>query len=808
MLKTPIRPLALAVICASAISSGCWRSEPSADEYLDSAKSFFEQGDYDRARVQLRNALRQDPQRSQAYYYLSLISEQKGNVYVAYADIQRARELAPKDPAIAVKAAEYLVLTAQFKQAEEAMSALLSKHSDHIKGHEVWVASLIGLQRYSKALQVADKALEWDADNEELLALKVVTLKFLKLYPVATKVLDRLISQHPDQISHQLLKLELAQLQNDAVAYQNALEALASLQPSNERFPMTLAQGYYREGNEQKALDILKQFNQNNPDNTAVKRILLELVEQQNPAEALKLLDSFIEQLPSDPGLQFYRVGRLLAGNGVDRAIPILQGMVADETLDPKAKAQAHIMLARLFFASQEQSPELAAEQIEQALTYDPLNRDALVMQAQYHGSNDDFDAALVSVERALSHSPDDVELLLLQASIFSQQGRPQAARSAHQKVLSIDANNVVAREAEFKRLLNEGELYDAQTLWYQASSDVQQSLDWQLRALELLLAQEQWRKAQKRLTSITAQVDLGWRADYFSAQILAGLGQSNKAVDTFKQVIQAEPHFVAAYDDIYEVLQPSQLVSFEKWLNAFAKQQPSAIPAVMLLSTIAQNRQDKQSVERYLQQGLEANPEWLQGYKLLSDHYLSNTSGSVDQGDKALALLKKGLELNSDNPFLLLVEASALASQKQYDRAVNNYEKLLKSTPNSLAVKNNYASLLVDDAVRSEESIRKAVILTQLFARSDDPRMLDTYGWVLFWAKEYKAAEHALKIALDRRDQRDPTIEYHLAEVYFASDKLANLDDLLSRLLTRSMPQSLSLKVKDLQERLQLRRQ
>lgn len=751
--------MVLFVMALSVISPGCFKSSPNAEDYMASARDYYQSGDLDRARVQLRNALRENSTIAEAYYLLSLISEARGNIYVAYADMQRAKELAPKDPKIAVEASEYLVLTAQFKEAEKNMRQLLAVAPDNIDALRVLAASQIGLQAYKRALDAATQGLVVSPDDIELLALKAVSLKFLGHLKDATQVVNRLVQSDSNNIPYHLLMLETSQLQADRQAIETSLIKLTQLQPDNPRFAMTLAKIFYGENNRERALSVLQKFNDANPENTTVKRILLDIVEEQNSDKAKALLATFLEQLPKDPGLHFYQVGKLLADNSLEKAREILTGIVAEEAFEPDVKVQAHVILARLDII--QGVLKGAAMHVAKALTFDPFNKDALGLQAQLYIHEGNFGEAYLVIERALSRTPEDIPLLQMQALILEQQAELIEARRVYQHILKLDPSHAIARQIEFKALLKEKEIWAAKKLLDAASDDQKQRLNWQLQALEWEFANKNWHAAKARLKLIENKGLLSWKVDYFKAKIAAGLQQGD-AVSRYKKVIQQQPEFVAAYDELYRLL-PDNAQPFIEWLIDF-EQERTAVPAAVLLAKLSRDRGDLDTAIRVLRRSVANNPSWIQGYKLLADHLLW-----AKRGGEAVAVYEKVLVLHPNEAFLLLSQATLYTLVGDWTAAANVYEKLLVVTPRSLVVRNNYALLLMDESLRSPESIRKAIDFTKDFSRTDNASLLDTYGWVLRWAGEYKAAEHALNIALEF-DPKNADIQYHLIDTLIAS--------------------------------------
>ena len=75
MAKTPT-PILLLILAAGFALVGCSPPEERAAAYLAQAQQFFDAGDYDRAKLEAKNAVQVEPKNAQARYLLALIAEQ------------------------------------------------------------------------------------------------------------------------------------------------------------------------------------------------------------------------------------------------------------------------------------------------------------------------------------------------------------------------------------------------------------------------------------------------------------------------------------------------------------------------------------------------------------------------------------------------------------------------------------------------------------------------------------------------------------------------------------------------------------
>jgi tetratricopeptide (TPR) repeat protein len=77
------------------VSAGCSGLEVKNPEFFKRGQGFFEQRDFVKARLEFKNAMQLDPKFAEASYMLGMTELQMGNPRQAYANLNRAAELAP-----------------------------------------------------------------------------------------------------------------------------------------------------------------------------------------------------------------------------------------------------------------------------------------------------------------------------------------------------------------------------------------------------------------------------------------------------------------------------------------------------------------------------------------------------------------------------------------------------------------------------------------------------------------------------------------------------------------------------------------
>jgi len=123
---------------------------------------------------------------------------------------------------------------------------------------------------------------------------------------------------------------------------------------------------------------------------------------------------------------------------------------------------------------------------------------------------------------------------------------------------------------------------------------------------------------------------------------------------------------------------------------------------------------------------------------------------------------------------------------EKQYDRAIEQFEQIVAAQPRHVMALNNLAWCLAEggrDLDRAKTLAAKAIEINP-----DSPSSLDTFGWICCKRKEYEGAIKALKRSLELRPN-SPTSRYHLAVALVAQNKKAEAKTELQRALATKTP-------------------
>ena len=113
----------------------CGGAEERKSVYMEKAKASIEAGDFNKARIELKNVLQIDPKESEAYYQLGEVYEQQKEYTKAYRHYLKVEELSPENLSNHAKLGRiYLFLANEPDKAQEKVDLILSKEPTNSDG--------------------------------------------------------------------------------------------------------------------------------------------------------------------------------------------------------------------------------------------------------------------------------------------------------------------------------------------------------------------------------------------------------------------------------------------------------------------------------------------------------------------------------------------------------------------------------------------------------------------------------------------------------------------------------------------------
>jgi len=482
--------------------------------------------------------------------------------------------------------------------------------------------------------------------------------------------------------------------------------------------------------------------------------------------------------------------------------------------LDPKS-VEDHLLLGRLYRLNNELLK--SENEFKEAVKIQPDSEEAVTTLAYLYNEEGDSSHAL----QVLNTVPEKARTAKLYSALgytYEQQKDYKQAVEAYKKSTQLDPDNLDAVRGLAQNLMNDGqtdaaaEQYkaiveadpsDAQTYMRIAEIDrrngkfdqameslkkanavVPDSLEVQYNMAVIDEAQGKYDDSIQILTGLLQKTDHS-EADYSTpdknnrAVFLERLGtvyrEANRypqAVETFRKMLDlGDENAVRGYSQLIETYRDNK-----QWQQAtdVAEEAAKKFPNDRGLQMMAASQQADMgnsgaAIERVkaMAKG-NGNSDDRDVYIALAQMY-----SRVKDWDQAETNIDKAIEMSSkpeDRDYALFVAGSIYERQKKYDKAEEDFHKVLADDPKNAMALNYLGYMLADRGTRLDEAlgyIRRAVAL--------DPQngaYLDSLGWVYFKMGNYDLAEENLRRA-EEHMSNDPTVQDHLGELYQKTGRL-----------------------------------
>lgn len=266
-----------------------------------------------------------------------------------------------------------------------------------------------------------------------------------------------------------------------------------------------------------------------------------------------------------------------------------------------------------------------------------------------------------------------------------------------------------------------------------------------QAKKAELSARQKKWDKASeyllKALEKFPDSADLHSRL----VQIYIHAGQYNKASAHCRRQLKTTE--TAQQKALFEFLSGHVMIAEKKYANA----------------------------EQAYSRSMKLYPEWPSPQESLVKVLLVQR-----KSDEARAQLEQMIGDAPERLSTYLMLGQIYHQEGERALAVETYEKALKQDPEFWLAANDLAFILSEEGA-SEEELKRASELARQAQRAapEDPRVLDTLGWVLYRQGQAEQGLIYVRQALNKAPQK-AVLNYHLGRILYDQGQLSQAKDYL----------------------------
>jgi len=751
----------IAISLVSTALSACSGVDARKHEFLERGQTYYNNKNYDKARVELRNALQIDPKFVEARYLAGQVAEKRNDIREAAGQYQAAVDANPKyQPARAALARIFVIGGLQDKAGELCEEGL---KDDPANAALLTVRGALHAQRgqLEQALNDAELANRQKPNDEYTISLLASLYKQSGRIDKAVEVIEEGIKQSPNSIDLRIVLADLDSARQDYSGVEAQLKQIIQLEPKSMAHRARLSQFYLFQKNVDEAEKVWRQAITNLPDQIDAKLALVNMLwMQRNEETAVSEMEKMVNAESRNNELKLAMAGYLQRQNKLDRAEQIYQEVIKKEDRDAKG-LQARDQLAALYLRRDDgklNDESRAQKLIEEVLKENARDNDALVLRANVALKHGDAATAITDLRSVLRDQPNSTALMRALARAHLQNNDTTLAEETLRDAVQTDPADVESRKLLAKLLLQNGKSEQARPFLEQLAAQNDkvdlEILDGlfkaQLTAKDYPAAQSTVDKTQQQYP----QLATGW---YYAALLSEAQKNRELARKQYEHALEVQPEVAEPLVALVRMdMVDKDTKSAMNRLNAVIAKHPDNAIAHNLRGELLLTDKQWNEAGNAFRQTINIAPEWPVAYR-----NLATTQLQQKQLNEAIATFQAGVAKSSD--MSLVVNLAMLQENAgKPDDAIKTYEQWMEQKPKSVPVANNLVMLLLNYRGDDKNAMEHAAKLTDMLATSSDPALLDTRGWYKYKRGDYQGAVNLLQQAAGSVNP-SPTVRYHL---------------------------------------------
>jgi cellulose synthase operon protein C len=758
--RLSVRPIGrLFIVLPIVLVAGCGSPEQRAQGYYESGMALVAKKDDLNARLELLKAVKYKSDRVDVWKALAGIDE-RTKAASLFLDLRRIVELDPNDLDARLRLARIMIAGGAADAALKMIDEAKEDEKPSSALHALRAVALLKTNDSAGASRESQKAYEIDPSNVDAVSL-VASKKLVDGDPDgALRLLDSLTVDPKDETRISLQKIQIYAKKGDLPRAETLLRKVISLNPQETSHQSQLIQLLMAQ---RKFDDAEKEFRARASANASDNKAALDLVRflriEKGPAAAQTELETRIKAGGDIFDYQIALAEIDLVQNKPTEAIQLLQTLVGTASA-PDKKLTAQLKLAEVYVS--QQNVAAAEPIIADILAKDRRNAGALRLRAAINIDKGQLDSAISDLREALNDQPKSAELLTLLAVAYERAGKNELADRQYADALkSTPGPDVALRYVAF--LQRRGDAARAEQILTDIAARNPTNLQILSSLAQVRLSRQNWTGALTAADAIGKINDGRAVADQIRASALAGQNKIDESVAALEDAHKTAP------DAIQPVM--SLISAYVKQGNAnkaiillqdMHKKLPANAEVLVLLGQTQLTQNKEADALQSFKEAVAKQPKDLNGYNSLSELYIRQKN--FDAAENTLQTAMNELPGNS-NFRLSLAGLQILKGDP--DKAITQYEALLKDQPKSLVAINNLVSLLLDHS--DKESLDRALALADDLKNSNVPQLQDTFGWAQYKRGDFKGAVATLEGIVSKLPNL-AAVHYHLGMAYAAT--------------------------------------
>ena len=765
----------LLTLCAYALIS-CGGAEERKAVYLEKAKSSMEAGDFDKARIELKNVLQIDPKDGEAHHYLGKVFEKQKEYRKAYGHYLKAEELSPELLNNHARLGQfYLLLLNDAEKAQEKVDLILSKEPDNSAGLLLTAAMEVKNKNKDKAIKIVKDIIARDSKYVE----GVIFLALMHIdagdHSAAIDLLDTVSKDEKNNEELNKLLASALMLNKDYDRAELLYKDFLDRNPDSSSSYNNLASFYNATGDFAKAEGIFLASYNNKPDDADRLSILIKYIRAKKGDEkTIEELKKLIAKYSGQGNLKI-ALAELYYLNG-NKQTAIETYKEAIENFSEEATGvTARIAMASIYISEKEHAKAEAV--IEDALSISHNDPDVNFLNAKFAIINRNFEKAIISLRIVTKETPENIEAFVLLAKIYKSEGNDEQVTNTLNSAYNNNRSNADGLLVLSKYYLSK-DIKKAEKIIDDYNSLRENNYEG-LSVKAVILNKNQMQEKAFVIAEKLIELFPNRPNGYLQSVPFYGLTENTKSA-----ISVLEKGYLNAKDNRSILLVLTQAQTSERQfdivrnrLSEELKVSPDDAQLKLLLAKVHLVEEKVGLAIPLLVEVVDSGSTIEEAYLLLAALHQSE-----NDFDSSKSVLVKGNTNVVSSIKISLNLASLYERGEEYKKAIEVYRKLNETRPNQPVIINNFASLLSDYGDGKNDLVLAKTLALKL-AESGQPVFLDTLGWVYHKLGDSKNAVKYIKQAVGKEPKIN-VFNYHLGMAYNASGDKVNAKNYLEKSL------------------------
>ena len=755
--------LKLFLLAFVALILSCSGGEDRKISYIEKGDRLYEEGNYEKAQLEYKNALQIDPKDATAHFKLAQTAENLKAWRTAVQHYLAVLQLDESHVEARIKLAQIYLLGGVRNQAKEMIDEAISLNGNNADALAVRGGIALQNEEVDEAQKDANAALTLDEKNNLARSLQVAIYMRKNEVDKAIELVKQNIQQQPDNVTQNLLLADIYIRNGRAEEAILPINSLIESYPENLTFRIQKVNLLSALKRPEDAKNEINQALNDFPDNSQVKLLLVRFLAQYESKDvAESKLKEFVE-LNSDELKLKLALGDWYAS---DKKLDLAKEqylLIIEEDQHLEA-LEARKRLAKLEFKAGNEENALA--HLDEILTRNPRDPDGLLLRGAYSLSKNDAASAIADFRSILKDKPNDISVLRLLAYSYLQNNQPNLAKEAIQQAVKFDEDNEELQLIYAQLLGNQGE----RGLARDVLDEVIANNDGNEQALKVMfdlqVAEKDWDGAISTAEKIQQMQPDSALPEYLQGLLFDAKGSKIEAEKKYLAALEKQPNAVEPLTALVKhYVNGGEFVKAHSLLDDTIENNPNNVVAYNLKAEMYVKQGELNEAEKYFSKAINLQPNWWVPYRGYAAMLYSQKKVS-----EAIDKYAEGISNGADIERLGVDRALILENNKQLSEAKQQYQDILVKKEDSTIAKNNLAMLLVGNNA-NQTDLELAGKLVEEFSTSNSPAYLDTFGWVQYKLGNNDDAITSLEKAVALAPKA-PELRYHLGMAYAANNE------------------------------------